>query len=314
MSDANLAAFDSKLNFRTFILIAGFALSFLLIKYALHGLHFPHFIFAASLIGALVLSRYTREYLIIALPIVLYATLYDFLRYIPFEWLQPIHVHEPYAVDMFLMNIFGATQTPAHLVHNYFSSSFFDIFCALIYLAHLPMVLIMVVLLWRMESKYLAQSFTLAFFVLNIFAFATYTLYPAAPPWYVQKYGFLQPLQNIPGDAAGLVAFDQFFGVRIFTDNYKLGAVTFGAIPSMHAGFAALICFYSFEMKNAFLRIGMVAYTMAMCFSALYTQHHYLIDVLLGVAYAGLIWLLFEKFFSVKVKKLNELAWRFHGQ
>ncbi len=210
---------------------------------------------------------------------------------------MPIRVSEPYHIDLHLFGVFSSGQlTPLHeYVHQLLNSPFFDLFCGFIYMMHIPVVIVLLLSFWRFGSDELAAKFIFAFWLMNIFAFATYFFYPAAAPWFVSKYGFLQPLVAMPGDPAGLARFDQILGLNFFTQNYQISPVPFGAIPSMHAGFSMLGFLYSFQLSRK-LSYWLGFYCASMWFSALYLQHHYLIDVILGVLYALLAYWIVEKF------------------
>jgi membrane-associated phospholipid phosphatase len=116
-------------------------------------------------------------------------------------------------------------------------------------------------------------------------------------------------LGPVVGDAAGLVRFDQILGIDLFTTNYQISPVTLGAIPSMHAGFATLGCFYAFRVNK---KLGSVfaVYVACMYFAALYLQHHYMIDAVLGSFYALLACLAVEWVFSERVGRINEKIWQ----
>lgn len=307
----NEIALNSKANpWYVPLSILGFITVFLGSKYALGGLERPHYLFALAIFVAFYLSQFTRQFLVIALPVVIYATLYDFLRYIPFSFLQPIHVTGPYHWDQWLFGVYQGNHLVSlnQWLHQMTQSKFFDFFSGAIYFLHIPVSLLMIIFLWRKKSRLDAQSYAMAFLVVNLFAFVTYTFFPAAPPWYVEKYGLIQPQGPILGDAAGLVAFDQLLGVNIYTDSYKLGAVTFGAIPSMHAGFATLVWFYSFKLGKKWpLVLGV--YILSMYFSAMYSQHHYMIDVVLGILYASIAWWLTDKFLFKYLNPVFDFLW-----
>ncbi len=294
------------------LFVLAFVTLFLSSKYFLGGLERPHWLFALAIFAAFYLSRFTRQFLIISLPVILYATIYDFLRYIPFAWFKPIHVVGPYVWDQWLAGIHyeGSLLSLNQWLYKVFQSNFFDFFSGAIYFLHIPVVLAMIFLLWKKCTRLEAQSYTMAFLIINLMAFATYVFFPVAPPWYVEKFGLVQPLHPVLGDAAGLVAFDQLLGINLYTDSYKLGAVTFGAIPSMHAGFATLVWFYSFKLGKKW--VGLIgAYILSMYFSALYSQHHYLIDVLFGILYALVAWYLTDRFLSKFFKRVYDRLWNY---
>ena len=48
--------------------------------------------------------------------------------------------------------------------------------------------------------------FSMVFLLVNLFGFAGYYIYPAAPPWYAMHSGF-EPILDTPGNVAGLGRF-----------------------------------------------------------------------------------------------------------
>ena len=265
-----------------------------------------HWLFLSVVGGFYFISKPTRYLVVIGLPVIAYATLYDFFQFIPFEKLLPIHIESIYHWDL---NHFGITTLSGKIlfhewIYRVFSNPVLDFLTGVFYLLHVPVVIALIFYFWRAKSVSYAQKFTLAFFLINALAFATYYLLPAAAPWYVEKFGFLQPLGPIPGDPAGLVNFENIIGVKFFSDNYQISPVVFGAIPSMHAGFATLGWLFSFRVsKKATLLL--TVYIFGMYFSALYLQHHYLLDVLWGISYAFLAWFMIDRILSGPAEKLN---------
>ncbi|CAF4949199.1 unnamed protein product, partial [Rotaria socialis] len=81
------------------------------------------------------------------------------------------------------------------------------------------------------------------------------------PPWYVELYGFEFNLKA-PGNAAGFIHFDQITGLKVFSSMYSKNANVFAAIPSLHAAYPLI--------------------TVLVWFSAVYSRHHYVLDVIAG--------------------------------
>ena len=278
------------------LFILFYTFSFLALKLETHHLSSFHLLYIVFIFAAYFLSPLSRKLILIAFPMAVYCLMYDFFQYIPFAKLLPIRVSEPFYIDLrwFGLNIHGHLLHFHEYVFQYFHSPFLDVYCGFIYMLHVPMVIFLILLFWRYSSDELAARFVFAFWVMNLMAFATYYFYPSAAPWFVEKYGFWQPLSPVPGDPAGLARFDQILGLNLFTQNYQITPVPFGAIPSMHAGFSTLGFLYSLQF-NRKLPIILGIYCVSMWFSALYLQHHYMIDIFLGIFYAFLAFMFVEK-------------------
>jgi hypothetical protein len=274
--------------------VLGFAVFFCLFHYWMGGFNAAHVLYMALWVLLYLLMPKTRIFFILILPIFLHNILYDAFRYIPFSWLQPIHVQEPYALDARLFGI--KAQGHFYLFHEYllqWAHPALDFFAGIVYHLLDPMVFILVLLLWWLGGRDLAARYSSAFLLMNLFAFATYLFYPAAAPWYVEKYGFVPPVAPVLGDAAGLSQFDKLIGADLSQDFYGLCPVVFGAIPSMHAGFTMLGWLYARKLGKAWT-LGYGFFALGMWWAALYLQHHYLIDVLLGILYAVVAYALIE--------------------
>jgi membrane-associated phospholipid phosphatase len=69
---------------------------------------------------------------------------------------------------------------------------------------------------------------------------------------------------------------------------YSKSANIFGAIPSLHISYPALAMLFAFQLKS--VRAFSTFFYVIMCFSAVYLNHHYILDVIWGSVYAVLIW------------------------
>lgn len=279
---------------------------FCLFNYHTGELRPIHFMFSGTILALYFFHQQSRAFIVISIPFLIKEMIFDTLRYVPFSWLIPIHVSQPYYIDQFLFGVFinGKIWLPHELLLH-FSHPFLDLFCGFLYHALVPIVFILLMVFWRFHSIDLAKRYGAAFLLMNLFAFATYVLYPAAAPWYISKYGFVQPIAAVLGDPAGLIKFDQLLGTHLSSAMYSSSPVVFGAIPSMHAGFTMLGWLYSFHLnKKVAGVIGL--YTVSMWFSALYLQHHYLIDLVIGIFYAVIAYLLIEKLLIRFIRKMYD--------
>ena len=125
-----------------------------------------------------------------------------------------------------------------------------------------------------------------SFLVVNVLGFATWFLYPAAPPWYVDAYGLDTILLDVPMNPARTLRFDALFGTSFFTGMYGAGSNPFGAIPSLHISYPVMSVVFAMRLER--FRAFTIVFTGLVGFAAVYLNHHYLIDVLLGVFY-GLV-------------------------
>ncbi|HEY2027907.1 MAG TPA: phosphatase PAP2 family protein, partial [Myxococcales bacterium] len=89
-------------------------------------------------------------------------------------------------------------------------------------------------------------------------------------------------------DAAAALRFDAIFGTHFFAEMYGRGVDVYGAYPSLHASYPFIVLAVTLrERALRFLRLPAFGFFLLMCLSAVYLQHHYVTDVVLGIAYGG---------------------------
>ncbi len=235
----------------------------------------------------------TRRFLFAFAVFIAYWIIYDSMRVMPNYEVNPIHVAEPYLLEK---SWFGIDASDGRFTLNeYFRiyhSSFLDIMSGLFYLNWVPVPLIFAFWLLR-NDKLLFLKFSYAFVFTNIVGFCIYYLYPAAPPWYVEKYGF-DVIYGTQGNAAGLLNFDRLLGIHLFQGMYQKNANVFAAIPSLHSAYPVLCLLYGWRLNKTWLNVLFSVFVLGIWFSAVYTRHHYLIDVLLGGTVAVVSYFAFE--------------------
>src|SRR6185369_12672058 len=115
--------------------------------------------------------------------------------------------------------------------------------------------------------------------------FATWVLYPAAPPWYVEIHGLGPALPDALSNAAGLARLDQILGVHLVQGLYGRSANVFGAMPSLHLAAPTVFLCIAAGMGRAWFT-GASLFAAIMAFGAVYFRHHYILDVAAGAGYA----------------------------
>ena len=70
-----------------------------------------------------------------------------------------------------------------------------------------------------------------------------------------------------------------------FQRNYGLGSTSDGAYPSLHVAHPLLVTWVTFQVpKLKAFRPPALGFYLIMCFSAVYLQHHYVVDIRLGMS------------------------------
>ena len=172
-----------------------------------------------------------------------------------------------------------------------------DFFAGLFYLCWVPVPVLFALSLFIKGRRELALRFSLVFLLVNLIGFAGYYIHPAAPPWYVMQYGF-EPILGTPGNVAGLGRFDALAGMDIFAPMYGRNANVFAALPSLHSAYMPVAFTYAVMGRCKKWLIALFGIIMVgIWFTAIYSGHHYMIDVLTGIACAVIGILLFEQVF-----------------
>jgi hypothetical protein len=222
----------------------------------------------------------------------------------------PWHVQEMINADKLMF--FGTVPAVWLQQHLYHPGTLepWDVFAAVMYMLHFLAPLLAGFALW-MTNRALFRKFAITFVLVAVAGFATYIVYPAVPPWLAA-----QPLTHvhtyykvpyalvhghwIPDVARGhiylpgvqnlfnLIAsnwYNPYHGT-IFFPFLHLHYDQVAAIPSEHAMYPLL--FFLF-LRRQFGNIAYLAlvYIAALLFSITYMGQHYVIDAVVGFAYAA---------------------------
>ncbi|MBK8634332.1 MAG: inositol phosphorylceramide synthase [Saprospiraceae bacterium] len=274
------------------------------------GLRTDHLQFASFLLIMLIISKYTRTFTLSMVFYILYWIIYDAMRIYPNYLFNEISTSGIYELEKSIFGIFDngqlVTLNEYFAIHN---STFLDVMVGIFYLCWVPVPLAisMYLYFWKKDIPKLLE-FSFVFLFINLLGFVLYYLFPASPPWYIAQNGFEVDYAVI-GNPGNLIKFDQFFNTPIFQNMYTKNANVFAAIPSLHAAYPVIATYYCVKYRFKFFAILSIIVTLGIAFSAVYSLHHYLIDVVLGIlcAFAGIF--IYEKFLSRT--KVNTLLNKF---
>lgn len=238
----------------------------------------------------------TKKLIVALMPFILFAISYDWMNICPNYKVNPIDIQGLYEAEK---SLFGITTLQGVLTPNeYFvahNCPLMDFFAGIFYLCWVPVPILFGLSLYFTKQRAIYLKFALVFLFVNLIGFCGYYIHPAAPPWYVMKYGF-EPILNTPGDVAGLGRFDAMTGLSIFDSLYSRNSNVFAAVPSLHSAYMVIAFYYSLKAKypNS-LRFLFGIIMLGIWFTAIYSAHHYVIDAILGAGCAVLGIFLFEK-------------------
>ena len=159
-----------------------------------------------------------------------------------------------------------------------------DLLCAAPYFAFAYVVLGYAIYLYFVDRPRM-HHFLWSYAVANFIAFGFWLFLPAAPPWYLRAHGCLIDMTAAPS-AAALLRVDELLGFHYFAQFYSRATSVFGALPSMHCAFPLIGLLTAWKHITWRTRPIHIAYAALMAFSAVYLDHHWVIDVLAGWAVA----------------------------
>jgi len=268
----------------------------LLVTVLFVGFRVEH-VFLAILIFALFFVCGTTRRLIIALlPFIIFGISYDWMNIVPNYEVNPVDVEGLYNTEKNLFGIAvaeGCILTPNEFfaLHN---SPMMDFFAGVFYLCWVPLPIIYGLWLYYSGKRKGYLHLAIVFLLVNLLGFAIYYIHPAAPPWYVASHGF-EALPGTHGETAGLGRFDAMTGLGIFDALYARNSNVFAAVPSLHSAYTLVALIYAFRTRSPLAwKVVLAIVTLGIWFTAVYTSHHYIIDVLLGIATAFSGSILFE--------------------
>jgi inositol phosphorylceramide synthase catalytic subunit len=236
-------------------------------------------------------STWTKRLFLGILPIGLVGVLYDTMRVVKNVGLTKdnVHVCDVRAIDQrfFGIDINGTRGT----LHDYFqahATPFLDRYCAIPYGTFITIVVLYCLYLFRRDYPGLLR-FTWCFLVLNVAGFITYHVYPAAPPWYYHHYGCVVDLTTHASEGPNLARVDAWLGIPYFAGVYGRSSDVFGAVPSLHVAYPLLMLLDGFRRHRWLGRVLLIWFYLSMCFAAVYLDHHWVFDIVLGSLYTVII-------------------------
>ncbi|MDQ6815040.1 MAG: phosphatase PAP2 family protein [Bacteroidota bacterium] len=232
------------------------------------------------------LSFGTRKFITGFSIFIIFWIVFDYMKAFPNYRYNTVHIESLYNAEK---SLFGFRFNGQLLTPNEFwrqnSYTSLDILCGIFYLCWVPVPLVFAAYLFFARKREQFLYFALTFLLVNLIGFVGYYIYPAAPPWYVQMYGFTFNAHT-PGNTAGLHRFDDFFQAGIFNALYAKSSNVFAAMPSLHSAYNLIVLYYGMKNRLGLINIFFAVVAAGIWFAAVYSSHHYVLDVLAGIACA----------------------------
>ncbi len=251
------------------------------------GFRWDHLLMVLGYLALLALLPKLRRLALVIFPLLLSGMLYENVALLE-TFKGPIHVADLYQFELAwfgITNAVGELQIPAHYLDAR-PVPLLDLLCGLGYMIYLLEVFGIALLLYLKKNP-LAHRVAWSFLVLNVIGISIWVLFPAAPPWYVQEHGLGPAVLDALPRPAGTARFDVLLGINYFHAFYARSQNVFGAMPSLHVGYPAMVAFATWPLGRRW-RIATISFTLFLAFSAVYLNHHYILDALAGVFCAAL--------------------------
>jgi membrane-associated phospholipid phosphatase len=226
------------------------------------------------------------------LPVLLVLILYDLTRGKADDWLGiTAHVDPQLTIDRWI----GLGEVPTlrlqHALYHQGEVQWWEVPVTLTYISHFFVPFVVAGVFWlRDRDRY--WRYIRRFVTLSFAAAVTFVLFPAVPPWLAARHGELDVVVRTTPRGWSKLHLD------IAHDVLELGQRTsnvVAAIPSLHAGYTALVLWALWPSFGRIGRTVLVAYPLAMAFTLVLTGEHYLVDVLIGWGYAALVIVVWDR-------------------
>lgn len=282
----------------------------------LTGLRVEHWIIVMAFNILFYAGKGTRRFILGFAIFAVFAMLYDFMRAFPNYLYHSVDIFGLYDLEktLFGVTVHGIRLTPSEFFEtNHWEVA--DLISGFFYINWMPVPIGFAVFLFFTNRK-LFLHFSLTFLFVNLIGFCIYYIHPAAPPWYVSQYGFTLNIHT-PGSAAGLIRFDQLVHLNIFSSIYSKNSNVFAAVPSLHCAYPVIVLYYGFKARWGDFNYLAGLFMVGIWFAAVYSGHHYIIDVILGVLCAVIGIVVYElilkdqRFYYLFVNRYYKLISRF---
>jgi hypothetical protein len=277
-------------NLKIFLITSVVSVGYLLISHFLIGSKSDQLFLVLIFNASFYASKASRKFILGFSIFIVYWIIFDYMKAFPNYAYHSVSTSELYNLEksFFGVHLSGLTLTPNEYLKIH-THAYIDFVSGIFYLLWIPVPLVFAgYLFFKDRLQFLYFSFT--FVLVNFIGFVIYYLYPAAPPWYIQIHGF-EFIANTPGNTGGLARFDSYTGIPIFKSIYGKSSNVFAAMPSLHSSYPVIVLYYGLKNRLGAINVFFIIVMLGIWFTAIYTSHHYILDVIAGIccAFFGII-------------------------
>jgi PAP2 superfamily len=241
------------------------------------------------------------------LPFALVLSIYDLLRGLADGLLFTAYFRPQIEADRLL---FAGTVPTAwlqqQLWHGSWQLRWYDYAAWAVYMSYFVATYLVAGLLW-FYARARFRRYVATVSLLAAMGFVTFALFPAAPPWLASREGELESTTRSIGPISQHVPF-VFVSFEALFERGSQYANPVAAVPSLHAAYTLLITLFLWRWVR-WARPLLAAYPVAMAFALVYTAEHYVVDILLGWAYAlAAVWVVHRA--ADGLARRRSLRWR----
>jgi hypothetical protein len=268
-----LATASRPTSLRTIYLLQGAYLVSLFVLFAIRGVGLtPDTIFLLLVVGFVWRGNrwtFVRDFG----PFILLLLSYDAMRGFADDLGRSVHVDYPIAIDKALF--FG--HVPTVVLQGWLfdpgSPHWYDYGSALLHVAHFILPLFFAAIIWQHYRQHY-WPFVISLLLTSYAAFVTFMLVPTAPPW----------MAGLKGELPGVHVVHE--GLPALASIYNtLSPNQVAAMPSLHAAYPWLFLLFAWRIWG-WRATAFAIYPAAVFFAVVYLGHHYVADLLGGILYA----------------------------
>jgi membrane-associated phospholipid phosphatase len=280
LDDTPAAEQDGRRLSRVMVAILVVYVAFILVLMVVRGAYMsPDLFIVLALVIVVVMGR-TRLFLRDWLPFAAIFLGWESMRGLADELGATVHSTDVIALERF----FFAGRIPSEVLQAAFHTrgqvNVLDMATTFLYVAHFALPLVVAFTFWAFERG-LFYRYLLALMLMSFAAFICYVLIPVAPPRFAGSFGPPLDVEDI-----ALITFSKLHFAPVTTWLYgSISGNPVAAFPSLHSAYPLLAYLFA---RTRWPRASLIllVWAAAIWFSVVYLGHHYVIDVVAGIAFA----------------------------
>jgi membrane-associated phospholipid phosphatase len=200
-----------------------------------------------------------------------------------------VHYKFPISVDRALS---GGTDPSQWVQAHLGSLHWLAVACTAVYFCHFVVPIAVGMVLWLVDRVQFLR-YTVALLAMSFASFVVFLLVPVAPPWLAARHGLLPGVHSLISLPSAVSPYYNW-----------LNPDPAAAFPSLHAAYPLLAALALWPVSR---RAAALAFTWsaAVWFSVVFLGQHYVTDVLGGIAFAVVTWLVMTKVLVPRVPSLQ---------